>query len=130
MAEKEVGIAKLTLRWTTAILSALWAGVHMVLTHAILPNSTATMIYDTFFGFTSALAIIAAVLIIQGIKYSYPLITAFYAIDLALLSETRLGPALFVGKKLPFNYYADISLALDAILIVLSLVLILVDKRS
>nr|WP_238842163.1 hypothetical protein [Sulfolobus sp. E11-6] len=88
------------------------AGVHLVLTHAVLPNSTATMIYDTFFGFTSALAIIAAVLIIQGLRYSYPLITIFYTIDLALLSETRLGPALFVGKKLPFNYYVDISLAL------------------
>ncbi|QGA55192.1 hypothetical protein GFS03_11705 [Sulfolobus sp. E5-1-F] len=130
MAEKEVGIARLTLRWITAMLSALWAGVHLVLTHAVLPNSTATMIYDTFFGFTSALAIIAAVLLIQGLRYSYPLITIFYTIDLALLSETRLGPALFVGKKLPFNYYVDISLALDGILIVLSLLLILVEKKS
>ncbi|AKA73331.1 hypothetical protein SULI_04825 [Saccharolobus solfataricus] len=130
MAEKEVGIARLILRWITAMSSALWAGVHMVLTHAVLPNPTATMVYDTFFGFTSALAIIAAVLAIQGIKYSYPLITAFYAIDLTLLSETRLGPALLVGKKLPFNYYVDISLALDVILIVLSLILIFVEKKS
>lgn len=130
MAEEKVGLVKLSIRWITAILSALWAGVHLVLTHAILPNPTATMIYDTFFGFTSALAIIASVLIINGLKYSYPLITAFYVIDLALLSETRFGPALFIGKKLPFNIYVYTSFILDVVLIILTLILIFIEKRK
>lgn len=129
MAQEKIDIVKLSVRWVAAMLSALWAGVHLVLTHAMLPNPIVTMIYDTFFGFTSALAIIAAFLLIMGIKYTYPLITAFYVIDLALLSETRLGPALFIGKKLPFNIYVDISLVLDIILIILSMIIILINRK-
>lgn len=129
MAQEKIDISKLSVRWAAAMLSALWAGVHLVLTHAILPNPIATMIYDTFFGFTAALAIIAAFLLIMGIKYTYPLITAFYVIDLALLSETRLGPALFIGKKLPFNVYVDVSLVLDIILIILSIIIILMNRK-
>ncbi|WP_338599301.1 hypothetical protein V6M85_09660 [Sulfolobus tengchongensis] len=130
MTEKELGLTNLVIRWMAALLSSLWAGVHLVLTHAILPNPTATMIYDIFFGFVSSLAIMAALLLVLGLKYTYPLIAVFYGIDLALLSETRLGPALLVGKKLPFNYYVDLSLILDVVLILLSLMLIFISKKD
>jgi len=50
MAQEKIDISKLSVRWAAAMLSALWAGVHLVLTHAILPNPIATMIYDTFLG--------------------------------------------------------------------------------
>ncbi len=119
----------LPFRWILAILSALWAGIHLALTHAVLPNATATMIYETFFGFTASLAIIAAVLLIQGVRYSYPLITVFYVIDALLLAETRLGPALFIGKKLPVNGYVEASIALDVVLAVSTLVLWLMDRE-
>ncbi|MUN28909.1 hypothetical protein [Sulfuracidifex metallicus] len=117
-------------RWILAILSSLWAGVHLVLTHAVLPNPTATMVYETFFGFTAALAIVASVLLIQGTRYSYPLITIFYVIDFVLLAETRFGPALFIGKKLPFNSYVEISLILDVILALGTIGLWFIERRN
>ncbi|AOL16330.1 hypothetical protein BFU36_06010 [Sulfolobus sp. A20] len=129
MAEGKISAVNLSVRWIGAILSALWAGVHLVLTHAVLPNPNATMIYDIFFGFTASLAILAAIIMIIGLRYAYPLITAFYTIDLALLAETRLGPALFVGKRLPFNPYVYISLYLDIVLIAISILLIVIDKK-
>ena len=56
-----LGIQKIGLRWSAMLLSALWAGVHLDLTSAVLPNPTATLIYRIFFGFTASLAIVAAV---------------------------------------------------------------------
>jgi len=76
----------------------------------------------------ASLAIAAAVALIQGIKKLYLPITIFYVIDFALLLETRTAPALFVGKVLPFNPYVDISLIIDAIMIVLSLALWKISK--
>ncbi|MCI2415685.1 MAG: hypothetical protein MPF33_10675 [Candidatus Aramenus sp.] len=128
MAER-IGINKLALRWAGMLLSALWAGVHMGLTSAVLPNPTATLIYRVFFGFTAALAIVAAVAFIQGIRALYLPATVFYDIDTLLLVETRTAPALFVGKKLPVNPYVEISLVLDVILIVVSLLLWRLDRK-
>lgn len=116
------------LQWAGMLLSALWAGVHLDLVDAKLPNPTATLIYRVFFGFVASLAIVAAVALIQGIKKLYLPITIFYVIDFALLLETRTAPALFVGKVLPFNPYVDISLIIDAIMIVLSLALWKISK--
>ncbi|BBG24775.1 hypothetical protein [Sulfuracidifex tepidarius] len=118
----------IAIRWVLAILSSLWAGIHLVLTHAVLPNPTATMIYETFFGFTASLAILASALLILGMRYTYPLITAFYVIDFALLAESRLFPAPFVGKVLPFNGYVDASLILDVILAASTLVIWFLEK--
>ncbi len=117
------------IRWALAILSSLWAGIHLALTHAILPNPTATMIYETFFGFTASLAILASVLLILGMRYTYPLITIFYIIDFALLAESRLLPAPFVGKVLPFNGFVDASLVLDVILAASTLILWSLEKN-
>jgi hypothetical protein len=88
------------------------------------------MVYETFFGFTAALAIVASVLLIQGTRYSYPLITIFYVIDFVLLTETRFGPALFIGKKLPFNSYVEISLILDVILALGTIGLWFIERRN
>ncbi|AWR96990.1 hypothetical protein DFR86_05060 [Acidianus sulfidivorans JP7] len=122
-------IGKTSLRWAAMLLSALWAGVHLDLTSAVLPNPTATLIYRIFFGFTSALAIVAAVAFIQGIKKLYFPAMIFFIIDFILLTETRTAPALFVGKVLPVNPYVEISLALDIILIALSAVLWRIDRK-
>lgn len=111
------------------LLSALWAGVHLDLTSAVLPNPTATIIYRIFFGFTASLAIVAAVAFIQGIRSLYLPAAIFYAIDLALLTETRTAPALFIGKVLPVNPYVEISIVLDVILLALSLVLWKFDRK-
>lgn len=116
------------LQWAGMLLSTLWAGVYLDLVDAKLPNPTATLIYRVFFGFVASLAIVAAVALIQGIKKLYLPITIFYVIDFALLLETRTAPALFVGKVLPFNPYVDISLIIDAIMIVLSLALWKISK--
>lgn len=116
------------LQWAGILLSTLWTGVHLDLVDAKLPNPTATLIYRVFFGFVASLAIVAAVALIQGIKKLYLPITIFYVIDFALLLETRTAPALFVGKVLPFNPYVDISLIIDAIIIVLSLALWKISK--
>ncbi|BDC19434.1 hypothetical protein HS5_23240 [Acidianus sp. HS-5] len=116
------------LQWAGMLLSTLWAGIHLDLVDAKLPNPTATLIYRIFFGFVASLAIVAAVALIQGIKKLYLPITIFYAIDFALLLETRTAPALFVGKVLPFNPYVDISLIIDAIMIVLSIVIWKISK--
>ncbi|ARM75640.1 hypothetical protein [Acidianus manzaensis] len=124
-----IELGKTGLKWTSMILSALWAGVHLDLTSAVLPNPTATLIYRVFFGFVSALAIVAAVAFIQGIRSLYLPAAIFYVIDLALLVETRTAPALFVGKVLPVNPYVEISIVLDVILIALSLTLWKIDKK-
>lgn len=129
LMSSSITIGKMGLRWSAMLLSALWAGVHMSLAgSAILPNHEATFIYRVFFGFTASLAIIAAIVFVQGLKSLYLPATVFYGIDLALLVETRTAPALFVGKVLLFNPYVTISLALDVILLGLSIVLWLVDK--
>ncbi len=122
-------IQKIGMRWSAMLLSALWAGVHLDLTSAILPNPTATLIYRIFFGFTASLAIVAAVAFIQGIRSLYLPAAIFYIIDLALLTETRTAPALFVGKILPVNPYVEISIILDVLLLSLSLALWRFDKK-
>lgn len=49
-------------------------------------------------------------------------------IDFLLLTETRTGPALFVGKVLPINVYVIESWILDVVLIVVSALLWKIDK--
>ncbi|BCU70270.1 hypothetical protein [Stygiolobus caldivivus] len=117
-------------RWVGLLGASLWAGVHLVLAaHVVFPgNLTATEIYSIFFGFTSALAIITAVIFLLGLKNLYLPSLIFYIIDFALLTETRTAPALFIGKVLPVNIYVELSWALDIILIIVSAVLWKIDK--
>jgi hypothetical protein len=49
-------------------------------------------------------------------------------IDFLLLTETRVGPAFFIGHPLPVNVYVVISCVLDAVLMVVSLVMWGIDK--
>ncbi|QKR00714.1 hypothetical protein GWK48_10235 [Metallosphaera tengchongensis] len=128
MSEK-LGFGKTSLRWVAMLLSALWAGVHLDLTTAVLPNPTATLVYRIFFGFVASLALVAAAAFIQGLRSLYLPAALFYVIDLGLLVETRTAPALLIGKRLPFNPYVDISLVLDVILVIVSLLLWRVDRK-
>ena len=52
----------------------------------------------------------------------------FYVIGFLLLTETRVGPALFIGHPLPVNVYVMISWVLDAVLMAVSLVMWRIDK--
>jgi hypothetical protein len=118
------------LRWAGGISATLWAGVHFVLaSHAAFPHYVlATEIYDTFFAFTASLAIVSAIVFLLGIKNLYLPSLIFYVIDLALLTETRTAPALFIGKVLPVNIYVIESWILDVLLIAFSLALWKLDK--
>ena len=128
--QRGVPLAVTVTRWIGLLGASLWAGVHLVLAaHVAFPgNLTATEVYSIFFGFTSALAIVTAVVFLLGIKNLYLPSLIFYVIDLALLTETRTAPALFVGKVLPVNFYVEISWLLDVLLIIVSAVLWKIDK--
>lgn len=123
-------IAVTATRWIGLLGASLWAGVHLVLAaHVAFPGYlTATEIYSIFFGFTSALAIVTSVIFLLGIRGLYLPTLIFYIIDLALLTETRTAPALFIGKVLPVNIYVEISWVLDVLLIIVSALLWKIDR--
>jgi hypothetical protein len=118
------------LGWVGGLGASLWAGVHLFLASRVMfpGNALATQIYGNFFALTASLAIVMAVVFLLRVKGLYLPSLIFYVIDFLLLTETRVGPALFVGHPLPVNVYVVISWVLDAALIAVSLLMWRIDK--
>ncbi|MHB1440030.1 MAG: hypothetical protein ACYCSO_02900 [Cuniculiplasma sp.] len=117
------------IRIFAAALAILWAGIHMTLASIKVPSAFATEIYDPTFGVFAALSILAAMLFIQGMRSYYPAIAALYTFDLLLLIETRVGPAPFLGVKLPVLPSVILTIVLDIILIPVTLGLFKLEPK-
>ncbi len=114
-----------TLKWLAILGSAMWAGIHMTLLVLPLPYAV-----TVFFGFLIAIAIVSAMIYVNGKKEFYLPVFVFYILDTALLLESRITAAPVFGKKLPWTPSAVDSIILDAVMVILSGIIYFMAKKS
>ncbi|WP_216604171.1 hypothetical protein, partial [Acidianus sp. RZ1] len=104
-----------SLKGVTGVLFILWAGIHIYLANQIL-RVLSTVGY--FFLADSILALIAAMIVIVGIRTLYIPVIIYTWINYLLLTESRIFPAPVLGFSLPvYNEYVYIVFGIDIILI-------------
>ncbi|AWR98579.1 hypothetical protein [Metallosphaera hakonensis] len=113
-------------RYLGGALSVLWAILHLYLSVGLLSRLP---LVGQFFIADSILALIAAAVLIGGIRIMFLPTVVFYWINYLLLTESRIFPAPVLGHPLPaFNVYVYESLALDAILIIVTTLVYITRK--